>query len=75
MTTPGESAFKSGAEILGEFLDALAPGDSLDMQTITSIKELHEAGKPSRPRLLHVLEQVRSTAQQIITTQSEQEHQ
>jgi hypothetical protein len=73
MTPPGESAIKSGGEILSEFLDALEPGESLDMQTITSIRELHEAGKLSRTRLLQTLEEVRSTAQQIITKPSEQD--
>jgi hypothetical protein len=69
MTMPSDTAIKSGTEIVSEFLDALTDEKSLDLQTVTCIKNLHKSGQLSRTRLLQALEEARSSAQ--ITKQSE----
>jgi hypothetical protein len=55
-----DSVIKSGPEIVTEFLDSLSEGDSIDSQTLASIRELHKSGKLTRTRLLQSLEEARS---------------
>jgi hypothetical protein len=55
-----DSVIKSGPEIVSEFLASLSEGDSIDSQTVASIRELHKSGKLTRTRLLQSLEQARS---------------
>jgi len=57
-----DSVIKSGPEIVSEFLDSLTDGDSIDSQTLASIRELHKSGKLTRTRLLQFLEEARSRA-------------
>jgi hypothetical protein len=59
-TMSDDSVIKSGPEIVSEFLDSLGEGDSIDPQTVASIRELHKSGNLTRTRLLQSLEQARS---------------
>jgi hypothetical protein len=55
-----DSVIKSGPEIVSEFLDSLSEGDSIDSQTLASIRELHNSGRLTRTRLQQSLEEARS---------------
>ena len=57
---PDDSVIKSGPEIVSEFVDSLSDGDSIDSQTLASIRELYKSGKLTRTRLLQSLEEARS---------------
>jgi hypothetical protein len=57
-----DPVIKSGPEIVSEFLDSLGDGDSIDPQTLASIRELHKSGKLTRTRLPQSLEEARSRA-------------
>ena len=58
-----DSAIKSGPEIVSEFLETLEQNESLDAQTVASIKKLQQTGNLTRVRLLQALEQARSGTQ------------
>ena len=58
-----DSAIKSGLEIVNEFLETLERNESLDAQTVASIKQLQQTGNLTKVRLLQVLEQMRSGTQ------------
>ena len=57
--TSDDSVIKSGLEIVSEFVDSLSDGDSIDSQTLASIRELHKSGKLTRTRLLQSLRDLR----------------
>jgi hypothetical protein len=63
MTSMADSAIKSGLEIVNEFLETLERNESLDAQTVASIKQLQQTGNLTKVRLLQVLEQMRSGTQ------------
>jgi hypothetical protein len=55
-----DSAIKSGPEVISEFLETLEQHESLDPQTVGSIKQLHQTDNQTKVRLLQALERARS---------------
>lgn len=53
---------KSGPQVISEFLDSFQVGQDIDPGTVTAIRDLFEAGKLSRTRLLSALAAIRTGA-------------
>ena len=67
LTKPGNlemtsEDIKSGAQVISEFLVSLQGGENIDAGTLTVVRELFEAGKLSKSRLLSSLATLRTGA-------------
>lgn len=54
--------FKSGSQIVSEFLDSLQGNNAVDARTLAAIRDLFEAGRLTKTRLLNALEALRVDA-------------